>query len=88
MSRTIGFALDYVLDTLDLSPDDTSPPRDISQLFNIETADPARKESFCVVLWNDDKHSFDEVIHNLCEATGTPRADAAKIVDRIDDEVN
>ncbi|KIJ45203.1 hypothetical protein M422DRAFT_30047 [Sphaerobolus stellatus SS14] len=86
MIRTIALALDYVLDTLDLSPDDTTPPRDTGGLFGLETADPLRKDTFSVVLWNDDKHSFEEVVHNVCEATGIPSVEAAKIVDRIDEE--
>ncbi|KAF8961326.1 hypothetical protein BDZ97DRAFT_1760064 [Flammula alnicola] len=45
MRRTIGFALGFLLDTLNYSPDEPMP-----------SADPIMN-----VLWNGDKHSFDEV---------------------------
>lgn len=86
MAHTIAYVLDYILNTLDYAPDDTTPPRDMTQLSLIETADPARKDIFSVILWNDDKHSFDEVIHNVCEATGV--LDASQMVERIDEEVS
>ncbi|KAE9403494.1 hypothetical protein BT96DRAFT_917440 [Gymnopus androsaceus JB14] len=65
MSRTIGYALDFVLDTLDFSPDDPSVPSNEADLRLQPSADPMMKDQYCIMIWNDDKHSFDEVIKLL-----------------------
>ena len=62
VSRTIAYALDFMLDTLDYSPDETSLPKDEETLTNQLTADPLKRDLYSVIVWNDDKHSFDEVI--------------------------
>jgi E3 ubiquitin-protein ligase UBR1 len=61
MHRTIAFAIDFGLDVLDYSPDATSIPTNETDLRLRPTVDPMMKDVFCLVLWNDDKHSFDEV---------------------------
>ncbi|KAG9126257.1 hypothetical protein FRC07_004223, partial [Ceratobasidium sp. 392] len=86
LSRTIGYALDFLLDTLDFSPDDASPPGDDAELRQHPTADPAQTERFSVVLWNDEKHSFDEVIHHLVDTTGMSKLDAIQTANRVDQE--
>lgn len=86
ISRTIAYALDYILDTLDFSPDDAVPPVEIAALRAQQTADPYEHDLYAVLLWNDDKHSFEEVINNVREATGANTADATRSVDRIDEE--
>ncbi|KAF8525093.1 hypothetical protein BU17DRAFT_41819 [Hysterangium stoloniferum] len=86
MARTIAYAVDYALDTLTNSPDDIIPPHGEHELRTQESGDPFGKEVYAVLLWNDEKHSFEEVINNVCEATGLPRYDVAEIVDRIDEE--
>ncbi|EIN13143.1 hypothetical protein PUNSTDRAFT_56352 [Punctularia strigosozonata HHB-11173 SS5] len=85
MSRTIGYALDFVLDTLDVSPDEVGPPASEADLRLQPTSDPLTKDVYCVVLWNDDKHSFDEVIQLAIDTTGRPRAEAAEIARRVDE---
>lgn len=86
MCRTVGYAIDYVLDTLDFSPEETIAPRTEEELVSQLTGDPMSvKDQFCVILWNDDKHSFDEVIQLLRDSTGRSREDAAAAADRIDD---
>ncbi|KAG8769360.1 hypothetical protein FRC12_005006 [Ceratobasidium sp. 428] len=86
LARTIGYALDFLLDTLDFSPDDASPPGDDAELRQHPTADPAQTERFSVVLWNDEKHSFDEVIHHLMDTTGMAKLDAIHTANRVDQE--
>ncbi|QRV76966.1 E3 ubiquitin-protein ligase UBR1 [Ceratobasidium sp. AG-Ba] len=86
LSRTIGYALDFLLDTLDFSPDDASPPGDGDELRQHPTADPAQTERFSVVLWNDEKHSFDEVIHHLMDTTGITKLEAMQTANRVDAE--
>lgn len=86
MSRTIGYAIDYVLDTLDYSPEVTSAPPKEEFLWKQPTGDPMMmKDQFCVVLWNDDKHSFDEVIQLLMDMTNRTREEASDIADKIDE---
>ncbi|KAF8584966.1 hypothetical protein K439DRAFT_1633097 [Ramaria rubella] len=86
LGRTIAYALDFVLDTLDYSPDDAIPPHDEDELRFQQSADPIAKEYYAVLLWNDDRHSFEEVIQSVCEATGCSREVASDVTNRIDEE--
>ncbi|KAJ4001502.1 hypothetical protein F5050DRAFT_1724324 [Lentinula boryana] len=85
MNRTVGYALDFVLDTLDFSPDDPSVPSSEVNLRLQPSADPMMKEQYCIMIWNDDKHSFDEVIKLLCDLTGRTREEASDCAHRIDE---
>jgi len=85
MRRTVGYALDYLLDTLDYSPDEPSIPANEADLRLQPSADPMQKDQYCIVLWNDDKHSFDEVIQLLCDTTNRERADASNLAHSIDE---
>jgi E3 ubiquitin-protein ligase UBR1 len=70
MHRTIAFAIDFVLDVLDYSPDETSIPTNETDLRLQPTADPMMKDVFCLVLWNDGKHPFNEVKTVILELPG------------------
>ncbi|ESK86483.1 hypothetical protein Moror_9888 [Moniliophthora roreri MCA 2997] len=85
MHRTVGYALDFVLDTMDYSPDEPSVPANEADLRLQPSADPMMKDQYCVIVWNDDKHSFDEVIKLICDLTGRSREEAAEITQRIDE---
>ena len=85
ISRTIGYAIDFILDTLDSSPDETIVPVSETDLRLQPTGDPLMHDLFSVVIWNDDKHSFDEVIELLHDITNRSREEAAQVADRIDD---
>lgn len=85
MTRTVAYALDFVLETLDCSPDETSVPTGEADLRLQPSADPMMKDHYCVVLWNDEKHSFSEVIELLCLHTSTSHEDATEIANRVDD---
>ncbi|KDR68822.1 hypothetical protein GALMADRAFT_1032198 [Galerina marginata CBS 339.88] len=86
MRRTIGFALDFLLDTLDYSPDEPTVPANEADLRLQPSADPMMKDQYCIVLWNDDKHSFDEVTKLLVDMTNRTQEDAAALVRRVDDQ--
>lgn len=86
MSRTVAYAIDFILDTLDFSPDEPIVPQSEAILKSLPSADPMEKDLWAVVLWNDDKHSFDEVIHQICDNTSHTRDEAYAIVNRIDDQ--
>ncbi|KAF9073193.1 hypothetical protein BDP27DRAFT_1381774 [Rhodocollybia butyracea] len=85
MNRTIGYALDFILDTLDFSPDDPSVPSNEADLRLQPSADPMMKDQYCIMIWNDDKHSFDEVIKLLMDVTGQTREEASECANRIDE---
>ena len=85
MSRTIGYALDFVLDTLDYSPDEPSVPASEEELRAQPSADPMMKDQFCVIVWNDDKHSFDELMLLVCESTLWQKEEASDISHRVDE---
>ena len=57
MRKTVACALDFILETLDYSPDEQSVPANEADLRLQSSADPTMKDQFCVVLWNDEKHS-------------------------------
>ncbi|KAI0782190.1 hypothetical protein C8Q75DRAFT_727881 [Abortiporus biennis] len=87
MSRTVGYALDYVLDTLDYSPDEAIAPTTEAELRSQPSGDPMMmKDQFCVVLWNDDKHSFDEVNLLLRDHANKTFEEANEITIKIDDQ--
>ncbi|KAI0757474.1 hypothetical protein C8Q80DRAFT_103676 [Daedaleopsis nitida] len=85
IARTIGYALDFVLDTLDSSPDETIVPVGEADLRLQPSGDPLMNDLFAVVIWNDDKHSFDEVIELLHDITNRSHEDASQVADRIDE---
>ena len=86
MRRTIGFALDFMLDTLDYSPDEPMVPLNEADLRLQPSADPMMKDQYCIVLWNDDKHSYDEVTNLVMEMTGRTHEEAVALVRRIDEQ--
>ncbi|CCL98937.1 uncharacterized protein FIBRA_00944 [Fibroporia radiculosa] len=86
MGRTVAYALDFVLDTLDYSPDETNPPGNENDLRSQPSGDPMSKDQFSIVVWNDDKHSFDEIIQLLCDLTNRSREQAEELTERIDDQ--
>lgn len=85
MSRTIGYALDFVLDTLDYSPDEPSVPANEDELRAQPSADPMMKDQYCVIVWNDDKHSFDELMLLVCDSTIWQKEEASDIAHRVDE---
>lgn len=90
MSRTVAYALDFILDTLDFSPDETTPPANENDLRAQLSGDPTQRDQsrdqFSLVLWNDDKHSFEELVLLLCDLSNRTREEASVAVDRIDEQ--
>ena len=50
MSRTVAYALDFVLDTLDFSPDEASVPTSEEALVAQPTADPLKKDLYAIIV--------------------------------------
>ncbi|KAJ7726568.1 hypothetical protein DFH07DRAFT_1000781 [Mycena maculata] len=86
MARTIGYALDFILDTLAASPDEPSVPASEGEVRLQASADPLLKEHYCVVLWNDDKHSYEEVATLLQDLTHVSRGDAVELTRAVDED--
>jgi E3 ubiquitin-protein ligase UBR1 len=80
MSKTIGYALDFLLGTLDYSPDEPLVPANEADLRLQPSGDPMLKDQYCVIIWNDDKHSIEEAIQLIHDSTGRPLDEARDIV--------
>ena len=87
MSKVIGCALDFLLDVLDYSPEEATLPTNYETLVNQLSADPLLKEYWAIVLWNDEKHSYDEAVAHLQHMTGCNLQQATAVVMRTDEEV-
>jgi E3 ubiquitin-protein ligase UBR1 len=85
MNRTVGYALDFLLDTLDYSPDEPFVPANEADLRLQPSADPMMKDQYCVLIWNDDKHSIDETVHLVCDCTNRSREEAFDMINRLDE---
>lgn len=86
MTRTIDCVIDFILDTLDNSPEETVPPKDEADLKRLLQAQ-TREKQLATVLWNDEKHSFTEVTNALCELIQCTPQEGLKIAELIDSEV-
>ena len=86
MSRTVAYALDFILDTLDYSPDETLLPTSEKFLLEQPTADQQKKDLFAVVVWNDEKHSFDETVRHLSDTCDCSVEEAINHANKIDDQ--
>ncbi|CAB4385880.1 unnamed protein product [Rhizophagus irregularis] len=90
---TISTVLDFILDTLYASPEEMSPLSEEEVREEAKRAanfirDPINnvdeEKLFAVVLWNDEHHSFHEVIEQLMDATSCSKAEAKAIAERVD----
>lgn len=86
MSRTIAYATEYVINTLEFASEDASVPATEQELKDQVTADPNHKDIFATIVWNDEKHSFEEVSRHLCDTVGRTSEESTTIVDTIDEQ--
>ncbi|KAG8874612.1 hypothetical protein FRB97_005779 [Tulasnella sp. 331] len=86
MSRTVAYGLDFVLDTLDFSPTETVLPQTEADLKKLPTADPLGNDLFSIIVWNDEKHSFDEGWQHLHDSLGCTSDEALDLTKRLDGE--
>ncbi|CAG8556007.1 52_t:CDS:10, partial [Ambispora gerdemannii] len=93
--NTISTVLEFILDTLSTSPKEKIPPRSIDEvkqealatacaIGNNTVEDMEQEKMFAVVLWNDEHHSFNEVIDQVTAAIECSEADAKRITERVD----
>ena len=83
MSHTIAYALEYVLHTLEFSPDDLTVPVSEKELKDQPIADPNIRDIFAVIVWNNKKQLFDKVIWHLYNIVGRLNENATAIVNAM-----
>lgn len=86
MAQTIAYALEFIIDTMDYSPDECIIPRTELGLKDQPSLDPLMKDLYAVVLWNDEKHAFSEVNRQLMETVGCSMEEAIAHTNRIDEQ--
>ena len=87
LESTLNCVVDYIIDTLDYSPEEAVPPVDESSIRGAPN-DLHRNGPYAVVVWNDEKHSFDEVTSQLLDITDYTREHALSLTDKVDGEVS
>jgi E3 ubiquitin-protein ligase UBR1 len=86
MTRTIDAVIEFILDALDGSPEETVPPKDETDLKRLSLP-PGREAPLATVLWNDEKHSFTEVAAALRELIRCTHKEGMRLAELIDSEV-
>ncbi|CAG8576647.1 181_t:CDS:2 [Paraglomus brasilianum] len=95
VQSTISTVLDFMLETFYASPDSMKVPED-AESAKKEARQAAKcikkglhegheeETLFAVVLWNDEQHSFNEVIAHVEDAIKCTELDAKKIAEKVD----
>ncbi|KAJ3219991.1 hypothetical protein HDU67_007724 [Dinochytrium kinnereticum] len=93
--KTIATVLDFIVDTLNASPAPSNSNLDIETirkknppdlvprpptLQNLSSDEP----HYACILWNDEQHSFDEVIDKVMHSTRKSREGAGRVADSVD----
>lgn len=86
MTRTIDAVIEFILDALDSSPEETVPPKEEADLKRLSLP-LGRETPLATVLWNDEKHSFVEVASALQELIGCTHKEGMRLAELIDNEV-
>lgn len=86
MTRTIDAVIEFILDALDGSPEETVPPKEEADLKRLSVS-MGREAPLATVLWNDEKHSFTEVAAALQELIGFTHKEGMRIAELVDNEV-
>ena len=87
MTRALDCVLDFILDTLDYSPEETAAPTEEADILEAP-GDASENGLYAIVIWNDEKHSFPELTTHLSNVTGCPPEEAAGLADTNDYEVH
>lgn len=59
-----------------------------SEIESYKSSSNAFAQTYACVLWNDESHSFEEVISQLMEATKCSRLEAKQSAERVDEHVS
>ncbi|CAO3587585.1 unnamed protein product [Absidia cylindrospora] len=90
---TLSIVLDYILETFAASPEDVSPGTanailkdcaDSHAALGIPDTTNKRHPTYSCVLWNDERHSFEEVNDIVVKALKCSRTEAQKVAEHVD----
>ncbi|KAI8850290.1 hypothetical protein BC829DRAFT_488840 [Chytridium lagenaria] len=97
MRTTIATVLDFVLDTLSASPTDFSVPSTVDTVLRANPPETQEERNIVAtaaerggglphacILWNDELHSFTEVINRIASSTRCTVASAEILADNVD----
>ncbi|CAG8465516.1 1191_t:CDS:10 [Ambispora leptoticha] len=93
--NTVSTVFEFILDTLSTSPKEKTPPRSVDEVkqealtttYAIDkdaNEDTEQEKLFAVLLWNDEHHSFHEVIDQVTAAIECSNVEARRITERVD----
>ncbi|RHZ54062.1 hypothetical protein Glove_431g29 [Diversispora epigaea] len=92
--NTICTVLDFMLNTLSVSPEEMTPPPNeqevkqeaeyVGRMINDTDDDIEEEKLFAIILWNDEHHSFQDVIDQVVEATSCTKEVARRLAEKID----
>ncbi|KAF9914580.1 hypothetical protein BX616_007995 [Lobosporangium transversale] len=91
--KTIATVLDFIIDTMTTSPENMNATRASKELIQrdaVEAGNIAGESTdletmdFACILWNDEDHSFTDVINRVSETTNMSQAYARKIAETVD----
>ncbi|KAI9474806.1 hypothetical protein BDB00DRAFT_879700 [Zychaea mexicana] len=91
IKSTIQVVMDYILETFAVSPENLSLRSKPEIQQDCEASDKAlgmpdsgNRPMYACILWNDEKHSFDEVIDVVMRATNCTKMEASKVAESVD----
>ncbi|KAJ3108877.1 hypothetical protein HDU97_010149 [Phlyctochytrium planicorne] len=97
MRATVSTILDFVIDTLSASPTNFSIPDSVDSVLSSNAPETAKERQlnatsaengggmlFACVIWNDELHSFTEVINRIANAARCSIAEAKTIANNVD----
>ncbi|KAF9983097.1 hypothetical protein BGZ65_002187 [Modicella reniformis] len=91
--RTIATVLDFIIDTMTTSPENMNGTRESKEKIQRDAIDAGNiagettdldNMDFVCILWNDEDHSFTDVINRVSETTSMSSAYARKIAETVD----
>jgi hypothetical protein len=88
ISRTIGTVIDMIIMTLKDLPDSIEIPEKLSDAYIVNSIDSNEScQQFCLVLWNDEVHSFNEVIQQLMDILEYSSQESRHLAELVDKKV-
>ncbi|KAG9323094.1 hypothetical protein KVV02_006809 [Mortierella alpina] len=91
--KTIATVLDFIIDTMTTSPENMNATRESKEQIQRDAVDAGNvagettdldNMDFVCILWNDEDHSFTDVINRVSETTHMPSNYARKIAETVD----
>ena len=88
VTQTITTVTECILQTFSYSYWKPFIPPDTNSFEKVNMPGvPADDETFAIILWNDEVHSFDDVIGAVSEALAVTRDNARAVAESVDAEV-